>query len=210
MFDQTQQYSLITKIKNFVARMSAVLIINLVLVLAGILAIGFGLYQINRATYFSGVSAECSQVLGVEDSEVHVWIDVSGAVENPGVYEFPFIPRVADAITQAGGLNKRADSNYVGHDLNLAKKLEDGQKIYVPFEGELAQESKISTSETSVSGLISINKASASQLEELPGIGEKRSQDIVDNRSYSSVQDLLDKGVVTQSIFEKIESLITL
>lgn len=69
--------------------------------------------------------------------------------------------------------------------------------------GEVAGE------ETVVSGKININTASASELDTLWGIGEVRAKDIIDNRSYSSIDELLTKKVIPSNVFEKIKDEIT-
>ena len=69
---------------------------------------------------------------------------------------------------------------------------------------------KTRLAETMMEGRISINTAQQSELESLPGIGEKRAADIVAGRPYSSIGQLLDDGVVTATIFTQIQSHITL
>lgn len=57
--------------------------------------------------------------------------------------------------------------------------------------------------------LIDLNAASVSQLEELPGIGPVTAKKIIDNRPYSSVEELLVKKAVARSVFDKIRGQIT-
>ena len=59
-------------------------------------------------------------------------VHVSGAVKNEGVYELEEDARIADAIEKAGGVSDIANMKNV----NLASKLEDGMKIYIPKQGE--------------------------------------------------------------------------
>ncbi len=134
-------------------------------------------------------------------------VDIAGAVQKPGMYQLPPSSFMSDAIATAGGFLSTADADYVAKTLNLASQLTDGQKIYIPFEGESTQ----STSESGTTSTgISLNQASQSELEELPGIGEKRASDIIAGRPYSDIQDLLNQDIVTSTIFEDIQSLITL
>ncbi len=56
-----------------------------------------------------------------------IWVDVSGAVANPGVYELPENARVFEAIETAGGFLEQADTQW----LNQALVLKDGEKIQV-------------------------------------------------------------------------------
>lgn len=63
-------------------------------------------------------------------SNQQMYVDVKGAVKNPGVYQVSANMRVVDAIDLAGGYNRSADKKKI----NLAQKLTDQQVIYVPFE----------------------------------------------------------------------------
>jgi len=61
-----------------------------------------------------------------------VVIDVRGAVEKPEVYKLPEGSRVQDALERAGGVAKNGDTSA----LNLARKLNDGEQIFVPRFGD--------------------------------------------------------------------------
>lgn len=63
-------------------------------------------------------------------------VDVSGAVLNPGVYKLEMGLRIEDAVKSAGGFSQDANLEYISKSLNMAQKLSDGSKVYVPFEGE--------------------------------------------------------------------------
>src|SRR3990167_11457681 len=63
-------------------------------------------------------------------------VDVSGAVINPGVYQLDESKRIEDAVLAAGGLTETANGEYVSKYLNMAQKLSDGMKIYIPLAGE--------------------------------------------------------------------------
>lgn len=134
-------------------------------------------------------------------------IDISGAVKNPGVYTVEPSIRVEDAIKIAGGFDDHANSVYISKSLNLSQKLSDGQKLYVPFEGESSGGvvSGVSSGGTTIVGL---NSGSEKDLEGLPGIGPASAQKIIDSRPYRSVDDLLSKKVVSKSVFEKVKDLV--
>lgn len=139
-----------------------------------------------------------------------IWVDLAGAVVKPGVYELPDGSRLKDLLTLAGGLAGEADRVWVEKNLNLAQKLVDSQKVYIPGQfdsggtsGEVAGES------TMVSGKININSASAAELDTLWGIGEARAKGIIDNRPYSSIDELLSKKIVPANVFEAIKDKIT-
>jgi competence protein ComEA len=57
---------------------------------------------------------------------------------------------------------------------------------------------------------VSINKADSSQLESLPGIGLVTAGKIISQRPYSSIDELVVKKVIGQSVFSKIKELIIL
>lgn len=148
------------------------------------------------------------------ESEVEagkIFVDISGAVKNPGVFEFSSEDRISDAIEQAGGLNEEANTEYISKNVNQAQKLTDGMKLYFPFEGEELSTilGSSSTSQGTSGGLINLNSASGLELDSLPGIGSARASDIIAGRPYSSVDDLLVRKIVGNSVFEDIKDLVT-
>jgi len=150
------------------------------------------------------------------DSQGSVVVEVSGAVNSPGVYELSSQDRIDDAISAAGGLSPEADRTWVEKYLNKASYVVDGQKIYIPSQSEEAsannQEGDKSISSvlnSQIEGTINVNTASGTELEELKGIGPVYAQKIIDNRPYSSVEELLMKKVITQKIYDANRELLT-
>lgn len=145
-------------------------------------------------------------------SAAKIFVDVSGEVRKPGVYELDPGSRIKDALDKADGLTFSADKEYISKTLNLAQKLTDGAKIYIPGLGEEAPIVSNSSlgNQGSQTGLISINSGSQSELESLPGIGPVTAQKIINLRPYSSINELLDKKAVGKSVFEKIKDLVSL
>jgi competence protein ComEA len=166
-------------------------------------------------------------------------IDVSGAVVAPGLYYLPEGSRLADALEAAGGPSQQADLIYISRNLNLSQKVQDSDKIYVPFSdeeewlkallaagleslrgegsknggvvnGELAGSASLSQTNGGNSSLISLNWASNSELQSLPGIGEKRAADIIAGRPYQTLDEVVDRGVITKGIWDKIADLVSL
>lgn len=154
------------------------------------------------------IKFEKGNVLGSQGEALQIKVDVEGEVQNPGVYELSSDARVQDALIAAGGLTPEANRNAI----NLAAKIADGQKIYVPAEGEVMTGTTRSTNsgQASITGVISINSASQAELEELPGIGPVTAQKIIDNRPYGSIEEILSRKVVGKATFEKIKDLIGL
>lgn len=139
--------------------------------------------------------------------EVVVLVDVAGWVRRPGVYEFSEGARVIDAIDAAGG----ARSGAVLEALNLAAPLTDGTQILVPREG---QEGVAPAPVTGgAGGLVNVNSAIATELEELPGIGEVIAQRIIDYRTengpFATVDELVDVSGIGDAILESIRELVT-
>lgn len=137
-----------------------------------------------------------------------VLVDVAGWVRRPGVYEFAEGARVIDAIEAAGGPRRGAMLSA----LNLAAPLVDGTQVLVPKQGEAGAVAPVAGG-GSLSGLVNINTASASELEELPGIGEVLAQAIVDHRTehgpFASVDDLLDVSGIGDATLDDLRDLVT-
>lgn len=138
-------------------------------------------------------------------------VDIEGAVINPGVYKLPLGSIIQDALVSSKGLAENADRDFVSKNINLAAKITDGAKIYIPKIGETATAVNVSsqTGLVAQSGLININSASQSQLENLPGIGPVTAEKIINNRPYQSVEDLLNKKVVSSKVYSQIKDKIS-
>ena len=154
-------------------------------------------------------------------------LHITGAVRSPGVYVLKSDSRLQDLVDAAGGLSKEVDQEYLIQKLNLAQKITDGQKIYIPLQtesnnantnssqsGGLAMSKPSQSNYSSVvstsAGLISINQASATELESLSGIGAKRAEAIIAGRPYREIEELFSKKIISESIFKEIESQIKL
>ena len=146
------------------------------------------------------------------ETKNYVTVDVSGAVINPGVYKIDSNARVEDAIRAAGGLAEQASGEYVSKSLNMAQKLSDGGKIYIPYQGDPApvnvDQGKVAG--TQISSSVNINNGTQLELEALPGIGPVTAAKVISGRPYSKVSDLLDQKIVSRSVFEKIKDSIVI
>lgn len=136
---------------------------------------------------------------------------VSGAVQNPDVYELPPNAIVRDAIRAAGGFTSAADSSAV----NLALPLADGMHVHVPRAGETVQAPTISgpAIQSAKSGVasprVNINTATLEELDALPGIGPEKAQRIIEGRPYEKPEDLLRVPGIGEMTFAKLKDLIT-
>lgn len=141
--------------------------------------------------------------------EVVILVDIAGWVRRPGVYEFEEGARVIDAIDAAGG----ARSGALLESLNLAAPLADGIQILVPRQGETVAPPASGGAAAGVAGLINVNTATPTELEELPDVGEVIAQAIVDYRTengpFTSVDQLLDVSGIGDATLENIRELVT-
>ncbi len=175
------------------------------LALVGLILIGIGLLS----TSLLQENRSSIEILPAEErSEETLFVDLEGAVEKPGLYELPVEARMNDLLIRAGGLSASADREWVEKNLNLAQKLADGAKIYIPNQGE-SEVGEVAGSSVIVSEKININSASASELDALWGIGEARAGVIIDNRPYQTVEELLSKKIVPENVYERIKDEIT-
>jgi len=193
---------------------------NLLLYLSGLLIIGFYISYVLYSGFNKSISIE-------DNIPKYVYVDLSGAVHKPGVYELLSGALVADVLKLGDGVLSDVSIDWVAQRLNLSQKLEDEQKIYIPFEWEfnngkvesldplILEISEKSVPDSSVSPLpsgdsssVNVNTASLEGLDDLSGIGPAYAQRIVDNRPYADFNDLVSKSGVKLSTLEELEALI--
>lgn len=188
---------------------------SVMLAVVGLILLGYGLIAFlgNAAPQeeieFVSADAKKSNEKIVRENIV---VDVSGAVQKPGVYHLSDGARVQDGLLKAGGLSADADREWVGKQLNLAAKLADGGKLYIPYQGDPSTGSGqggVAVTGTQASGLININTASSSELDTLPGVGEVTAEKIIAGRPYVAVEELLEKKIVGNKTFEQIREKIS-
>ena len=170
-----------------------------------------GLFLVNK-TASDDIVFEANSATNSSTEAKTIFIDIEGAVVKPGLYKLPQGSRIQDSLISAGGLAASADRKYIAKNLNLATKLTDGAKIYIPFLGEVLRlDSGLNSSSQGeiVGDLVNINTSSQSQLEALPGIGPVTAQKIITGRPYSSVDELLSKKIVGNKVFIQIKDKVT-
>ena len=142
--------------------------------------------------------------------ETVIFVDIKGAVKNPGVYQMKAGDRVKDALEAAGGLTDEADSQKV----NLAKRLEDQMVIVVPKVGEEAEEipAGATSKEEAKEGKVNINTATVEELKTLNGVGEKKAEAIIEyrkkNGSFQTKEDLMKVRGIGKKLFESFQERI--
>ena len=142
----------------------------------------------------------------VNKSEENIIIHIAGCAENEGVYEVKKNSRISDAIDIAGGLTSDANTK----NINLAQKLNDGQKIYIPNINEDVEENDINL--FSYDGLVNINTATQTELETLPGIGPSTADKIIkyrkENGDFENVEDIKNVQGIGDVKYENIKDKI--
>lgn len=154
-----------------------------------------------------------------------IFVDISGAVNKPGVYKFKKYSRINDALERVGGLAYNADNFYFYRNFNLAAYIFDQEKIYIPYlweveTGIFVENSRILNYLTAIPQIkdtilendqskTNINNATIDELDELSGIGTITAQKIIQNRPYSSIEELEIKKIVNKSVFENIKNQIS-
>lgn len=139
-----------------------------------------------------------------------VVVHVGGDVAEPGLYTMPAGSRVADAVEEAGGPLPEADLDLV----NLARTLTDGERILVGVPQAEGGSGDGPAGGAGSGSLVNLNLAGQAELETLPGIGQKKAQQILTHRealggSFSSVEDLLGVDGIADKSFKTLEPLVT-
>lgn len=141
--------------------------------------------QVGSGPVASGGSAETGG--GIAPTADEVVVHVAGAVAAPGMYELPGGARLADAVEAAGGATGDAVLDHV----NLAREVNDGEHVLVPDQASL----EASEGARRPDGRIDVNRASATELEELPGVGPVTAQRIIEHREangpFADPRDLI-------------------
>lgn len=153
--------------------------------------------------------AESESAVTEEVSETAmICVFICGAVESEGVYYVPDGSRVNDVLTEAGGFSPDASTSAV----NLAGTVSDGDRIYIPREGEELTDTMTQAGDIS-SGLVNINTAGKEELMTLPGVGETRAEEIIRYREqhgkFTQVEDLMNVNGIKEGTFNKLKDKVT-
>ncbi|MGI5825800.1 MAG: helix-hairpin-helix domain-containing protein [Patescibacteria group bacterium] len=184
------------------------------LLLVGLILIGVGVIAVKYSELESETKIEVisgSEELAEEETVDKIIVEISGEVLKPGVYELDPGSRVNDLLIVGGGLIAQADREWVGKNINLAQKLADGVKIYIPRkEVEKSESSKPLANDTDfVPGKININIASIAELDSLWGIGEATAKKIIEARPFQKPEELLEKKIVKSNVWEAIKDQVS-
>ena len=150
-----------------------------------------------------------------------VFVHVFGAVVEPGLYELRQGSRVIDVVSAAGGFTEDAERDRV----NLARVLLDGEQLGIPRQGEdlpMLEDGSASGSGVSAGtggdapaaagAKVSLNRASASELQALPHVGPATAQSIIDwrtqNGPFSTVEELMSISGIGQKTYDRLKDLV--
>lgn len=180
-----------------------------------------------QSSSVSSVAASASSAASAANAEVVC--DISGAVKHQGVYRLKNGARLEDLIEKAGGLTKDAQLKAI----NRSQLLKDQDKIYIPGKGDKVEAAQTAnsaaasapaasasaSSSSSTSGpasgdLINLNTATASDLQKLNGIGEKKAEQIIAYRqekgSFKSIDELKEVSGIGDKTFAAIKDQLTI
>ena len=159
-----------------------------------------------------------------------VIVHIAGEVNSPGIVEVNSGSRIADIIENANGFTENADISKV----NLAYTVQDGQKITIPSienEGDetvenstenlgyisqengknIIEESGAKENDKNNIGILNINRATQTELEQLPGIGPSTALKIIEYRKtnkFNKIEDIKNVNGIGEAKFEKIKNYI--
>ncbi|MFC7030854.1 helix-hairpin-helix domain-containing protein [Nonomuraea rubra] len=129
---------------------------------------------------------------------------MTGKIRHPGVYRLPTGARVADAVTAAGGVSRRASTG----SLNLARRLIDGEQIVVGATSPEAAQPGLPATDPAAT-ILDLNSATTDQLEQLPGVGEVLAARITEFRTtrggFTSIEQLREVTGIGPRKFEEIK-----
>ena len=212
------------------------ILIFLSLVVLGLSA--YIIYSLNNEEENLNIALEDSPVKienTEEETNESIYVEVKGAVQNPGVYAMNEQDLINDAINLAGGF---LDNAYTDN-INLSKKVTDELVIFVYTEKEYqnsthsnttssnndyqidnALKNKVSiitsdstNSDTKTSNLININLASITELMTLPGIGETKANNIIsyreENGFFKAIEEIKNVSGIGDATFDQFKALIT-
>ena len=158
-----------------------------------------------------------------------IFVYIDGYINNPGVYEIKKNDRIKTLIDKAGGFKE----GYSIKNINLAAKLSDGDKIYIPSvseekvsennnnininssgKGQNVKNDRNNVSVMKNNSKININTANISELKQITGIGESTANKIIDYREnvgkFKKIEDIKEVKGIGDAKYESLKNKITI
>ena len=188
---------------------------KIIIGLIGIIIISIIIYYMTQKIGNDEIIIENTESIEEEDViEEKIAIHMTGCVKNPGIIELEDGARMDDAIQLAGGLTEEADLTNV----NLAYKVEDGQKIYIPSIHDIEEKEIIQENQEEIfgkeneTGKVNINTAKQTELETLPGIGPTIALRIIEyrkeNGEFTDIEELKEIEGIGEAKWEQIKDFV--
>ncbi len=146
-----------------------------------------------------------------------IYVQVTGAVKNPGVYELPAGSRVFEVLQKAGGMTETAAAD----SINQAAEVKDGEMIVLYTQEEWDEmhiqqqcgaEAAVTINQLVADGRVNINTADEALLCTIPGIGQTRAQSILTYReehgAFGSIEEIKQVNGIKDGLFQKIKDSI--
>lgn len=166
-------------------------------ILLSLFCLGLFLTKNNQSGIFDYSSAEGENMIFRE------FINLTGEIKKPGIYEFSAGTRLFEIIEQAGGFTDNADQEFISKNINLSQEVKDFDKFHIPSRNE---------SNSSIVGvsLVSLNNATKDQLMTLPGVGPATADKIINQRPFSSIEQLLEVSGIGEVKYSNIKDFVSL
>ena len=155
---------------------------------------------------------------GPAAADGEVTVHVAGHVADPGVVTLPAGSRVTDAVAAAGGATEQADLSRV----NLARPLVDGEHVRIVDEeedqppgtdGPATADTGGAEGDGAPVGPVDVNRADATELQTLPGIGPSLAERIIAHREshgpFQQPGDLRDVSGIGEVRFQELADRVT-
>jgi competence protein ComEA len=173
--------------------------------------------EAGESTGGAGASAGAAKAAGAGGA-AEIVVDVGGKVREPGIHRLPAGSRVADALRAAGGVKPGTKTD----GLNRARFLVDGEQVIVGGPAPAAGTGTGGTAAGGTAGAaaggvlpaapVSLNTATADQLDTLPGVGPVLAQHIIDYRTqhggFRSVDELREVNGIGDRRFADLRNLV--
>ena len=155
--------------------------------------------------------------------DTSIIVHVTGAIKKDGIIKAKQGDRIADVIEKAGGITEEADLSKV----NLAYRVSDGQKIYIPSINEKDFQTETEEYITNEAGKniiveeketnkekVNINTATQTELETLSGIGPSTALKIInyrnENGKFKTKEDIKNVPGIGEQKYESIKENINI